>query len=1010
MKLPIVAGITTCLLCLFSCQNPKPEKEILDYNSLSDQEKRAPDNALLGLRTHPKLETVLFASEPMLVNPTNMDIDARGRVWVTEGFNYRIQIHKDHPVEEKGDRIVILEDEDGDGKADTSKVFYQGMDINSALGILVLGNKVIVSCSPQVLVLTDTDGDDKADKKEIWFTGIGGEQHDHGVHAFVFGPDGKLYFNFGNSGTQLLDKDGNPVEDKSGAVIDNTGKPFRQGMVFRCNLDGSEVEVLGHNFRNNYEVAVDSYGTLWQSDNDDDGNRGVRINYVMEYGNFGYTDELTGAGWRSKRTGMHDSIPIRHWYQNDPGSIPNLLQTGAGSPTGILVYEGKLLPPEFQGQIIHADAGPNVVRSYPVQNDGAGYKASTINLLEGNKDQWFRPSDVCVAPDGSLFVADWYDPGVGGHGVGDLRKGRIFRVAPKDASYKIPKQEINSVGDGVEALNSPNMATRYLGWSYLEKAGQESETSLRKMWKSSDQVEKVRALWLLTGLPGKEEAYLNEAIEDDNPNIRIAAIRAARSRMADAKPLLKKVLSDPSAQVRREVAIALRNGNSSEAEDMWVQLALQHDGVDRWYLEALGLGASNKSDQLYKKWLSAVGDEWNSAAGRDIIWRLRDDRVVDKLTDLISDEKESWSRRLRYFRALDFHDQGVVNAALLKLIDRKHPNQEQVVMTSLSHFSSEFINKNNKVKGLLNELLASYRGTPEYLQLVGQLNLQSEMPRVFALAMENANTGLGIEAMKLLIDNDQNDLILSGLDNGNSTILIDMLGKVDSWGAVGILNDILLQKESNRTMQEKVMLALGNSRRGQRHIISVIEKGELPSGLDSVAVDVFMASGHTDLREKAGALLQSQEISEGKSFPPIMQLVKMEGDAVNGKNVFNRTCIACHQVGGQGVDFGPKLTQIGSKLAKSALFKAILDPAEAISFGYEGYDIKLKDGTEARGYISSNTENYIELTTMGGIADRYMKKDIESMQEIEGSLMTSMAMTMNEQELVDLVAYLGQLK
>ena len=99
-------------------------------------------------------------------------------------------------------------------------------------------------------------------------------------------------------------------------------------MVFRCDLDGSNFEVLGHNFRNNYEVAVDSFGTLWQSDNDDDGNRGVRINYVMEYGNYGYVDEMTGAGWQAKRTNMEKEIPLRHWHLNDPGVVPNLLQTG----------------------------------------------------------------------------------------------------------------------------------------------------------------------------------------------------------------------------------------------------------------------------------------------------------------------------------------------------------------------------------------------------------------------------------------------------------------------------------------------------------------------------------------------------------------------------------------------------------------------------------------------------------------------------------------------------------
>ena len=84
------------------------------------------------------------------------------------------------------------------------------------------------------------------------------------------------------------------------------------------------------------------------------------------------------------------------------------------------MYEGDLLPKVFHGQLIHAEPGHNVVRSYPVENDGAGYKASIVNILEGQKDQWFRPVDVAVAPDGSLMVADWYDPGVGGHQVGDL--------------------------------------------------------------------------------------------------------------------------------------------------------------------------------------------------------------------------------------------------------------------------------------------------------------------------------------------------------------------------------------------------------------------------------------------------------------------------------------------------------------------------------------------------------------------------------------------------------------
>jgi putative membrane-bound dehydrogenase-like protein len=760
------------LLIIFSCTPEEKVADIFDYSSLSFIEMRMSTNAVAGLQTHPELETTLFASEPMVVNPTNIDIDERGRVWVTEGYNYRIQIHKNNPVKEGGDRIVILEDEDGDGRADTSKVFYQGEDINSALGILVLGNKVIVSCSPLVIMLTDTDGDDKADKKEILLTGIEGVQHDHGVHAFVFGPDGKLYFNFGNNGTRLLDKDGNPILDKAtGAEINDSGKPFREGMIFRSDRDGSNIEVLAHNFRNNYEVAVDSYGTLWQSDNDDDGNRGARINFVMEYGNYGYKDEMTGAGWRAPRTGMHDSIPLRHWHQNDPGSMPNLLQTGAGSPTGMVVYEGNLLPGVFQGQMIHSEPGQNVVRSYPVQEDGAGYKAKIVNILNGVNDQWFRPSDVCIAPDGSLMVADWYDPGVGGHGVGDLNRGRIYRVAPKGSKYEFDKISITSAKDAAEALKSPNMARRSTAWLALEQMGDQAEDELVKLWNSSNPIFQARALWLLSILDGKGQEYIEQALGNENPDLRITAIRVARNQSNDIKPLLKRLINDPSAQVRREIAVALRNDSSAEAEDLWVDLAVQHTGEDRWYLEALGIGATNKSEAMYQKWLTKVGNDWNNKVGRDIIWRLRDDQVLDKLSSLIINSPEDWKDKLRYFRAFDFHTPEKSNLELLRLIKKENANKDQITMTALFHLTEDFMANNLEIKGLLSAVLKNYRGTPEYISLVSKFKLKSEYGDVFKIAIDSAANQTGVLACKLLVDLGQQEFIVSKMNESNSLIL-----------------------------------------------------------------------------------------------------------------------------------------------------------------------------------------------------------------------------------------------
>ncbi|HMD79730.1 MAG TPA: PVC-type heme-binding CxxCH protein, partial [Anaerolineales bacterium] len=413
--------------------------------------------------------------------------------------------------------------------------------MNSALGIALFGNKVIVSCSPNVFVFTDDNGDDIPEKKEIFYQGIHGLQHDHGMHTFIFGPDGRLYFNFGNEGKSLLTAAGDTVVDVNGHKVVTNGKPFREGMVMRASMDGSNVEVLGHNFRNNYEVTIDPYGTMWQSDNDDDGNKGTRINYVMEYGNFGFRDEMTGASWSARRTNMEKEIPLRHWHLNDPGVVPNILQTGAGSPSGITIYEGDMLPEVFRGQLIHAEPGNNVVRSYVVENDGAGYKASIVNILESQKDQWFRPIDVAVAPDGSLFVADWYDPGVGGHQAGDVDRGRIYRVAPVEGNYKIPPTEVTTVDGAITALLNPNAAIRFKAWTALASMGDKAEAALQKLWASSNQRQRAQALWLLCQLPGKGSEYLNQALKDPDANIRITGIRIARLHKMDIIPVVSSL-------------------------------------------------------------------------------------------------------------------------------------------------------------------------------------------------------------------------------------------------------------------------------------------------------------------------------------------------------------------------------------------------------------------------------------------------------------------------------------
>lgn len=629
---------------------------------------------LAALKAGDGLEVSLFASEPMVVNPADMDVDAKGRVWITEGANYRVW-QKWGKLRPGGDRIVILEDTNHDGAADKETVFYQGDEINTALGICVLGNKVIVSRSPDVFVFTDTDGDGKADKKETLFTGISGVDHDHGVHAFVFGSDGKLYFNMGNEGKQIKRGDGSPIIDRNGNEVNTKGNPYRMGLIFRCNLDGSDFEVLAHNFRNNYEVCVDSFGGIWQSDNDDDGNKGVRINYVVDWGNYGFSDEMTGAGWQSKRSNWESEIPLRHWHLNDPGVVPNLLQTGAGAPTGILVYEGKALPEKFHGQLIHCDSGARVVRAYPVEKAGAGYIAKIENILTADDSEagkWFRPSDVTTAPDGSLFVCDWNDAGVGGHHMADQKletmTGRVYHVTPKGKKLVTPALKLDSAKDCAEALKSPNQDARYQAWTRLHEMQDKAESALKKDWSDKDDRIRARAFELLARIKGKEQKYLDAALKDKSEDIRCAALRLIRAEQLDAIPAVTKLVDDPSAQVRRECALCLRHSKASEAPALWSKLASKYDGHDRWYLETLGIAADKNEDAYFDAWLASAGDNWNTPAGREIVWRSRAKKTPGLLAKIVSDKATPEADKPRYMRAMDFLKGPEKDAALVEIL------------------------------------------------------------------------------------------------------------------------------------------------------------------------------------------------------------------------------------------------------------------------------------------------------------------------------------------------------
>ena len=976
------------------------------------------------------LTATLFAAEPLLSSPSDIDVDSRGRVWVCEVMNYRGK----KETRKEGDRILVLEDTDGDGKADKQTVFYQGRDVDSALGICVIGEgpgrKVIVSCAPDVFVFHDDDGDLKADRKESLFTKTGQPQHDHSVHAFTVGPDGRWYFNFGNTGKAVHDKDGNPVKDRFGNEVNDSGKPYRQGMVFRCRPDGSDFEVLGHNFRNNYEVAVDSFGTLWQSDNDDDGNKAVRINWVMEYGNYGYKDELTGAGWRTPRTNLEPEVPLQHWHQNDPGVVPNLLMTGGGSPCGICVYEGSLLPERFRGSLVHCDPGPNVVRAYHVKPAGAGYAATMETIIDGSADRWFRPSDVCVAPDGSLIVADWYDPGVGGHGMGDTEKGRLYRIAPKGSPWSVPTADFGTVAGSVAAIASPNLCTRAMALEHLTKQPQDAAAALAKAFESAaDSKLRARFAWAAGMLPGQAGAWITRLAAEKDEAFRIIALRMCRLTKGDVLGLVEKLSTDPSVGVRRECAIALKGLAGERADRAWASLAAQHKAGDRWELEALGIGADGVHglggptlwDGRLAAWLTEIDGQWKTPAAREIIWRSRAAGSAQMICELIGDQATTTTESLALVRALAFQDPAHVAEAVGELLtgrlastadEKLRVIQPELVMRLPAANAADPV-----IAKRIAEALGYVGGTQQFVDIVQRFGLQDRQSELVTLAAaEGTSEQLATAAVGAAVDGGGEDrvkAVLADADPAAASRLLSALGISGSGRSSALLKGILADANAAVELQSAAVRGLARSQQGAKDLVGMAKAGELAGVLPQVAAVAIASCPWGDIRQSAADVLPMPKAKGGEKLPPVAELLKRTGNPANGKTVFAGagTCAKCHIVNGEGKSVGPNLSGVGAKLSREALYESVLAPSAAISHSYETYTAIMEDGRSVTGLLVSQSPDQVVIRGADSIDVTLPAGQVEELVKQPVSLMPAdLATTLSAEELVDVVAWMETLR
>ena len=912
-------------------------------------------------------EVTLWAESPSLYNPTNMDIDAKGRIWITEAVNYR-DFNNDPEKRlnfEKGDRVMILEDTDGDGVSDSSKVFVQDEDLVAPLGITVLGNKIFVSCAPTLFVYTDEDGDDKPDKKEAFLTGFGGFDHDHSLHSLIVGPDGKYYFNTGNAGPhRVTDKGGWQLrsgsvytggtpynKENEPAQVSDDGRIWVGGLALRMGNDGTGLEVLGHNFRNSYEVALDSYGNMWQNDNDDQVVT-CRVTWIMEGGNAGYFNTNGKRTWQADRRPGQDNFTA-HWHQDDPGVIPAGDNTGAGSPTGVVVYEGDAFGPEYNGMLLSADAGRNVIFAYQPSKKGAGFELERRDLItsvpestegyiwndiDDDKRKWFRPSDVSVGTDGAIYISDWYDPVVGGHQMMDsIGYGRIYRLTPKGKELKNPKIDLGTTEGQIDALLNPAINVRSLGFEMLVEKGETVLGDVQKILKSNNPLHRARAVWLLSKLgPKGVKAVEGILSEEPDPRLRVVAYRALKNNGNSLLKYAAIAVNDPSADVRREVAISLRDIPWDQCGKLIVKLFESYNGEDPWYLEALGIAIDSKSEEAYAELLREQPKnpaEWSDEFA-SLVWRIHPKSAVSALKQRAMAQNVDENHKKRAVDALAFiYDKDAVAAMLeLKNLDGNELVQE------------------------LAKWWTDFRMTNDWYSL---WDWQSELGVTFEIPEEIATL------QEMLLDTGKPTS--ERLDAGNK-----MAGTL-------IGGRLLINLAAEERLRKAMIAGVSNA---------IFENPVLE--IRTLANEYFKAKNERRI-----------------SIPKILAL---DGDSSKGESLFSYKCATCHKNDKGGNDIGPDLSAIGEKFDKAAMLDAVVNPNASIVFGYEPLMVKTKDGQVFFGFLLSEGETMV-LKDMVGQRIVIAADNIESREIMKTGVMPNAnTLDLSDQDLADLGTYLLTLR
>ncbi len=981
-SLSFLGALAVCSPLLAS--QPTSVKDLPDPN---------PEVQKAGFVVPEGLEVNLYASEPLLQKPVQINWDAQGRLWVVSSTTYpHIK-----PGEEAKDQIVVLEDTNQDGVADKSTVFAENLHIPTA--VIPGDGGAYVANSTEVLFLKDTNGDLKSDERNVLLSGFGTEDTHHLLHTMRFGPEGLLYF------LQSIYIHSH-IETPYGI------RRLMGGGVWEYRPETRRLEIISKGLINPWGFEFDKWGQSFAVD----GAGGEGLNYIFQ-----------------------GSV-----FATSPGASRVLRGLSPGQPkqSGLDVIDDPHWPAEWQGTWICNDFRGNRVNHFAITPNGSGYAAKQLNDFLASNHRAFRPIDVKVGPDGALYIADWYNPIIQ-HGEVDFRDprrdhvhGRIWRVTAKGRPLsKMPDVVGASIPDLLDMLKSDRKWTRHFAKRELRARGLTEVVAALKTWVEALPKDSpdywhhlLEAAWTRECLNRFSPAAWRTLYSSPDARVRAAALRILSHRwreLPDAIPVLTAAIKDENAQVRlwalsvladmrtpQAFEIALRALDSSMDENLdflLEQTAREQASV--WL--PVYLKGELKLDDSPKHLVYAMKATGRSEALSPLLVALENGKLASEDAAAVLTIAGATADAEQAAKIADLADQPNMKAHQAGLLDAllKAAETRKVIPTDAeAKLNGWLASTDAAVASRAARLAGAWKVESARDTLAGWLQ-DTAKPAAWRTAAMQGLAALGGGKSRDLFDRlftTQTDPAFRAQMVEALTLVapqvaakrgVEFLVTADAKSAVPVLTAFL----KNKTLPGVLAKELGGK--------------TLPEAVAIEGIRIVSSRGIEgpllDAMRQAGGVKQMDRALTPEEMTALVEKVKKLGDPARGELVYRRQnllCLTCHAIGDAGGVIGPNLVSIGGSAPIDYLIESLLEPSKKIKEGYHMIMVSTKDGRVVSGGLVQDGQNELVIRDPANQLQKVAKADVATSQMSPVSMMPpGLTASLREDEFIDLVRFLSEL-